>query len=258
MAEISVTGLALTPVKAMRLATVGAIELDECGARGDRRFYVIDERGRMVNGKQHARLQTIVPALSPDGERLTLRFPDGAAVTGEVAPGPPTTTRFYRRTDDTHELDGPFSEAVSAFIGQPLRIVAAHSGVDRGCAGAISIVSTGSVRRLAQVAERDEVDSRRFRMLIEIDGVAAHAEDRWVGERVSIGEAVVRLRGHVGRCLITTRDADSADVDLPTLDLLRSYRGKEEATEPLPFGVYGEVVAPGRVRVGDPVVVAQR
>jgi MOSC domain-containing protein YiiM len=43
-------------------------------------------------------------------------------------------------------------------------------------------------------------------------------------------------------------------VDLPTLDLLGSYRDAVESTEPLPFGVWGRVVEPGTVRVGDEVV----
>jgi MOSC domain-containing protein YiiM len=42
-------------------------------------------------------------------------------------------------------------------------------------------------------------------------------------------------------------------VDLPTLDILRAYRGDLDTTEPLPFGVYGEVLEGGRVAVGDPV-----
>ncbi len=37
------------------------------------------------------------------------------------------------------------------------------------------------------------------------------------------------------------------------LDLLRSYRGGLDTTEPLAFGVYGEVVEPGRVALGDRV-----
>jgi hypothetical protein len=35
--------------------------------------------------------------------------------------------------------------------------------------------------------ENGEVDVRRFRMLVEVDGVAAHAEDEWVGRTVRIG-----------------------------------------------------------------------
>ena len=44
-------------------------------------------------------------------------------------------------------------------------------------------------------------------------------------------------------------------VDFPTLKLLASYRREMETTEPLPFGVYGQVLAPGRVSIGDPVAV---
>jgi uncharacterized protein YcbX len=91
-------------------------------------------------------------------------------------------------------------------------------------------------------------------MLVEIDGVGAHEEDRWVGRRVRIGEALVMVYGHVGRCLVTCRDPDTGIPDLPTLDLLRSYRGQLETTEPLPFGIYGQVLEPGEVRLGDAVL----
>lgn len=253
MSPVTVIGLAIAPVKGMRLRGVEAVELGELGAVGDRRFYVVDERGRMVNGKQHAALQTIVADYDVESGELTLTFPDGSVASGPVEHGAPLTTQFYRRTDDVPELRGPWSDAVSAFIGAPLRLVAAPTGVDRGRSGAASLISRASVRRLAEVAGRDEVDSRRFRMLIEIDGVGAHQEDRWVQRRVRVGDALLWVRGHVGRCLVTSRDPDSAETDLPTLDLLRSYRGDEDTTEPLPFGVYGEVVEPGRVAVGDPV-----
>jgi uncharacterized protein YcbX len=257
VSQITVTGLAVAPVKAMRLLDVDAVMLDEYGARGDRAFYVVDERGRMVNGKQFAQLLRVVPDYDPDGGALALTFPGGDRVAGQVEYGEPVTAQFYRRTDEAPALRGPWSEALSSFLGAPLRLVAAgtaatkRSGVDRGRKGGASIVSRASLARLAEVAERDSVDVRRFRMLIEIGGVAAHAEDRWVGRRLRVGDAVLKVHGHVGRCLITTRDPQSAESDLPTLDLLRSYRGEEEGTEPLPFGIYGEVLEGGPVRVGD-------
>jgi uncharacterized protein YcbX len=94
---------------------------------------------------------------------------------------------------------------------------------------------------------------RRFRMLIEIDGVEAHAEDRWVGREVRLGAAKVEFGGHVGRCVITTRDPDTGAVDLPTLKMLGSYRLDLDTTEPLAFGIHGRVLEPGTVRVGDAV-----
>jgi MOSC domain-containing protein len=256
MPPVTVTALAIAPVKAMRLRTVDAVQIGELGAVGDRRFYVVDERGRMVNGKQHAALQTIVPDYDPVTGRLTLTFPDGVPpVSGVVEHGEAVTARFYRRTDEIPALRGPWSEAVSEFVGAPLRLVEAETGVDRGRDGAASLISRASLNRLAEQAGIDGIDARRFRMLIEIDGVPAHQEDRWIGRRLRVGEALLRMRGHVGRCLITSRDPDSARADLDTLDLLRAYRGDEESAEPLPFGVYGEVLEGGAVRMGDPVAL---
>jgi uncharacterized protein YcbX len=51
---------------------------------------------------------------------------------------------------------------------------------------------------------------------------------------------------------VTTCDPDTGLSDFDTLNLLAGYR-REGVTEPLPFGVYCDVAAPGRVRVGDAV-----
>jgi uncharacterized protein YcbX len=251
---ISVCALTTTPVKGMRVSRVESIELGALGARGDRIFYVIDDRGRMINGKQLGELQTIVPEY--DEESLALTFADGTRIAAPLQYGEPVQTRFFSRPREVRELRGPWSDALSDHLDRPLRIVQAGSAVDRGRSGATSIVSQSSLRRRAEAAERDGLDARRFRMLIEVDGVDAHEEDSWVGRRVRVGEATLAMHGHVGRCLITSRDPESGEVDLPTLDLLGEYRRELDSTEPLPFGIYGEVLHGGTVRIGDPVELA--
>jgi hypothetical protein len=250
---ISVTALSTTPIKGTRLRTVEEIELGPTGARGDRRFYVIDDRGRMVNGKVVVDLQTVTSDWSEDTHELALRFPDGSRVAAVVDGGPVVATTFFSVPREGVVPDGPWSEALSEHFGRPLRLVRTDSAVDRGPGGAASLISSASMARLAEVASCDAVDPRRFRMLIEVDGLKAHAEDGWVGRRVRVGDAELAFNGHVGRCAITQRDPETAERDLPTLDLLRSYRGELETTEPLPFGIYGEVVCGGRVAIGDPV-----
>jgi uncharacterized protein YcbX len=248
---IVVSGLAITPIKGTRLQAVDRVELDLDGARGNRRFFVIDERDRMLNGKQLGDLSAVV-AQEIDGT-MRLTFPGGDAVEGRVEVGPPVTTAFFSRTVEGRLVVGPWSEALSRYLDQQLRLVQAIGSVDRGRRGAASLISRASLARLADVAGKSEVDGRRFRMLIEVDGVLAHGEDRWVGRTVQIGNAVVRWVGHAGRCLVTTRHPETGSVDLPTLDLLRQYRGDAETTEPLAFGIFGEVVRAGAVRLWDPV-----
>lgn len=251
-----VTGLALTPVKATRLLQVDRIELGSEGVRENRRFYLIDGHDRMVNGKIVGELQQVVADYSDAHRTLRLELPDGQVADGAIQLGDQVTTKFFSQTTQGHLVEGPWSAALSECFDRALRLVEAvdrGTAVDRGSRGAASLISRASVAKLAQVGGKDAIDGRRFRMLIEIDGVQAHEEDRWVGHSVRIGGATVAFAGHIGRCLITSRDPDTGTIDLPTLDLLGDYRGDAGCTEPLPFGVYGSVLEPGTVRVGDEV-----
>jgi uncharacterized protein len=247
----TVTALSVTPIKSTRLQPVEAIELDERGARGNRRFFIIDDQNRMINGKRFGALQTVVADVGGDGLRLS--FADGSSVQAPIELGEEITARFFSGDVTGRVVDGPFSDALSSQLGRPLRIVEALGSVDRGRLGGVSVISVASLRRLAEQADEESVDGRRFRMLIEVDGIGAHEEDSWVGRSARVGGAVVRFRGHVGRCLTTSRDPETGTVDLPTLDLLGGYRRDADTTEPLPFGVYGEVTTGGRVSLGDSV-----
>lgn len=252
---ITVTGLAVTPVKSLRVQAVESVQIGPAGAVDDRRFLVIDDRARLLNGKACGALQTVVAAFA--GGELALRFPDGRSVSAPVRHGKSLAFRFFSEPRTARELDGPWSAALSQHLGRPVRVVEPdQAGPDRGLEGGVSVISRASVARLAEEAGADGVDARRFRMLVEIDGVDAHTEDGWVGRQLRIGAAVVAVRGHVGRCLTTTRDPETGESTLPTLDVLRAYRGELDTTEPLPFGIYGAVVTPGAVSVGDAVKLA--
>jgi MOSC domain-containing protein len=252
-----VAWIAIAPVKGLALLHPESVRLERFGVRENRRFHLIGEDGRLLNGKQLAPLVQIRAEWDEDARTLALGFPDGNVLEGEIALGETVSTSFYgRRMVEGRLVVGPWSQAISEFVGRPLRLVQPTeigAGVDRA-PGPVSILSTGSLEAMREAAGISEpIDPRRFRMLFGVEGIAPHEEDEWVGRRVRIGEAEVEVLGNTGRCLVTSRHPDSGARNLPTLDVLAEYRGEIDATERLAFGVYGSVTQPGVVRLGDPV-----
>ena len=200
-----------------------------------------------------------VRAAVEDG-RLVLRFTNGEAIEVDEELGQRVETSFYGRPVAGRVVDGRWNEALSELAGKSVRLVRTEregDGYDRGAGAGASLVSTASLEALRIAAGAEQpVDGRRFRMTAGVDGVDAHAEDDWIGSRVRLGAAVVLVRENVGRCSVTTRDPDTGVRDLATLDVIDAYRGLVPTTEPLPFGVWCEVVEPGPVRLGDPVELA--
>ena len=252
--SLRVAWISHCPVKGLAVRQLDECELTEAGIAGDREFFLVDEKDRLVNSKGLGVLQQIVPRHDREAGSLTLAFPDGTTVSQEVSFDGSFSARFWKETIEVRVVDGPWSEAISDFAGRELRLVGAPGPApDRRRSGAATLLGTGSLDALARALGVAEVDERRFRMNFGIDGLGAHQEDEWLGRRVRLGEAVVVPQGNVGRCAVTTQNPDSGTPDLDTLKALAAYRRVVETTEPLPFGVYAAVASPGPVRVGDTV-----
>jgi uncharacterized protein YcbX len=253
-----VSWLTIAPVKGLALRHPKEILLERHGVAENRRFYLVEPDGRRFGARECGELFEIEADYDAAAGRLSLRFPGGQVVDGEVRLGGQLETDFWGRPVAGRLVEGPWAEALSAFAGRPLRLARSDepgAGVDRGTArGPVTLVSDASLAELGRQSGGDvPVDGRRFRMLVGVDGCGPHEEDSWLGLPVRIGEATVRLTATVGRCVVTTRNPDTGERDFDTLKAIKAYRGQNPVTRELDLGVYGFVVEPGRVRVGDPV-----
>ena len=214
---VTVAALRSSPVKGLAQAAVDELWLDERGLRDDRRFAIVDPSGLARYTAQLRELAGATASWDPDRDVLELRFADAERVRAPVVEGERVDAHGYaRRPMPGRLVEGPFAEALGARLG------------------------------LA------ELDPRRFKMSIELDGLGAHEEDGWEGRELRIGGARLRVGGRVGRCALTTMDPDCLRLDHDVLRTLLDYRGALPTGEP-PFGMYAEEAAPGRVAVGDPV-----
>jgi uncharacterized protein len=249
-----VARLNIAPVRSLGLESRDVIELTDVGVAEDRRFYLVDDGGRLVDQRLAGSMVQVKAWTDPDATRLRLTFLDGAIVDDTIRLTEPIETPIYGRTAESHIVEGPWGPALSAFLDKEVRLARTDRVGGTRAEHPATLVTDASCDALGAVLGVGRVDARRFRMLIELDGDQAHEEDTWVGRRISLGETVLLISGSVRRCVITTHDPDSGVRDLDTLSAIRTYRGVVDGTS-LMFGVFGEVERAGRIRLGDEVVI---
>ncbi|MBM3677636.1 MAG: MOSC domain-containing protein [Actinobacteria bacterium] len=254
---IAVSRLRSTPVKGFALEEVDRLTLAADGVVEDRRFVLADADDRVLYA---ANLDPFATATARwrgeggEGSWLELRLP-GGVVAGEVELGADVHGHAYAgRPVPGRVVGGEFADALSTVAGRPLRLLHVPAGI--GSPGPITVLGDGSVARLAGELGLDRLDPRRFRMTVELAGLAAHEEDAWSGSEVDVGEAAIRIGDPVPRCGLMARDPDTRERDHDVLRALLGYRAPTTAGEP-PLGVYATVAAPGSIRVGDPVRVGR-
>jgi uncharacterized protein YcbX len=246
---VTVTELAIAPVKGMRLMAVDELELTEYGPLGDRAFMVVEPDGKLVNTMRTPELMQVEPRFDPASGELALRFPGGDEAVA-MPGGEPASTKLYNGREVTGRLlAGPPSDALSTHLGRDVRLLA----LDHAQTGAddfpVTLMSTASLTALGAALGDSVPDARRFRMTIAVDGLGAWEEHGWAGSEIAVGEVGLRVTDPVPRCAVTTRDPENGRTDLPVLRALAELRGKDDVT----FGVWCAVTRPGHVSRGDAV-----
>ncbi len=246
---LTIKAIHVAPVKSLGLAYPDHVHVGAKGIEEDRRFFLLNGQGILLTQRHIGRLVQVKAEYRIEPEWLSLAFPHGDVTEGAVELGAPVTARIFGRTVAGRRLQGVWNDKLSEFCEEPVCLVKSDESGQCYDEYPISLLSQASVEALEQQA--GALDSRRFRPNFLIGGSTAHQEDTWLGGEVALGrELRLQVVARDPRCVITTHDPDTGETDIDTLGLITNYRPGNGVAY---FGVYGTVVHPGIVSVGDTV-----
>jgi len=210
--------LYLQRIEIFPIKSLDGVVLESCAITAggilanDRVFAIMDEAGKVVNGKRTARVHQLRPGFSPALDEVTLRE------TGH------TTAPSFSLRDRA-----PLNRWLSDFFGFPVTV---QREPERGfpddlTAYGPTIVSEASLRAIRDWYPELTLESvrRRFRSNLELAGGGAFCEDALYGEPgelkpFAIGD--VHFAGHnpCQRCVVPTRDPDQGN---PVADFQKRF-----------------------------------
>jgi len=238
MSEITISQLAIYPVKSFAQILLTSSQVQPFGLQHDRRWMVVDSNNQFVTQRQHARMCLIQPALH-NGE-LHLSAPGMADLTLH----PPSeitlrTVTVWRDRCEAIDYGEAAAQWISQFLSIECRLVYfPDDGVRRvdqnyantGDSTAFSdgfpllLISQASLDDLNQRLETP-IDMRRFRPNLVVTGCEAFAEDNW--HRLRIGGQTFRVVKPCSRCAIPSIDPDSGDKGPQPWRALSEYRRRD-------------------------------
>jgi hypothetical protein len=211
------------PVKSMAGERLDSCEVAGTGLVGDRRWALIDgspnRAGKPLTIRQEDRLLRYRARLA--GGRVEVVAPSGevSGIDGRLVA---RLTAETSRPITVRELEG------ANFDDSPVLIVN------------LATVSVFGLEAGMQV------DHRRFRGNLYVNGLEPDEELAWIGRRVAVGAAEFEVVSRCERCVVITKDPDTTAT---TPELLRLLTETRETC----MGMYCRVTRPGRVTTGDPV-----
>lgn len=220
------------PVKSMLGERCGQVELEARGVRGDRAFAVRDADGKLGSGKNTRRMRHLEGLFSHAargiGESLEVLFPDGT----------PVSLR-----------DPSIHSRLSESLGTAVTL-AQEAAVKHFDDSPVHILTTASLAWLRARLPGSAIDERRFRPSIVLEAPGAEqVEQAWIGRTLRIGaEVVLKVTAPTERCGMTTFAQSELPSDPRVLRCLAQQAGQL-------FGVYAEVIGPGRVALGQEVML---
>lgn len=263
---ITVSGLFRYPIKSCAGSALDHANLDGRGVEYDRRWMVVDAMGLFRTQRELPRMALIHPTVG-DGA-ITLRaegMPD--LPLGLANGGARQRVEVWNDTVEAIDQGEGAAEWLTRFLAEPLRLVRFDEAGDRRVEQAYAVrpedqvgfadaypLLIGNEASLADLNTRlaEPLPMRRFRPNIVVRGAPAYAEGTW--GRVRVGEVDVAVVKPCARCVVTTVNPDTGEKGKEPLTTLATYRRQEGGVMFCENAIH---LAPGTLRVGDPVQVLE-
>lgn len=220
------------PVKSMAAESLPTVRAGWHGLEGDRRWAFVRP------GMERSGFPWLTIRERPDMWRHEARYADTADV---------ENAKTIVRTPEGLEWDLTDPE-LAARLGEGVRVIRVGSGIFDTFP--ISLLSVQSVAGLSGLVGQ-ALTPLRFRpnFVIEASEDGEFPEEQWEGAVLRIGALRCRLDARDPRCMMV--NIDPADPASSNPAVLRAIAQKRAAH----FGMYGTVVQPGEVAVGDSVII---
>ena len=242
------------PVKGLRGESLPSVDVDAGGGLPHDRRFALARGGDGTNSAAHPwRPKQRFAILMRDAElaRLACRVDFDAGTIELGVPGEPPCVAAFASGPGRGALETYVNRVLGGRVAGPLRLVEAGplslTDVPENC---LSIINLDSVHDLeARIGA--PVHPLRFRGNLLIAGAGPWAEFDWVGREIQVGGVRLRVHTRIPRCAATAVDPDTAERNLNVVKALKAGYGHVD------MGVYAEVLAGGRLAVGDALVTPE-
>ncbi|UUX57578.1 2Fe-2S iron-sulfur cluster-binding protein [Glutamicibacter halophytocola] len=129
-------------------------------------------------------------------------------------------------------------------------VISTPNGMFDSQLSGISIINPNTVRQLSKAGGID-LDPRRYRGNILVEGLPAFAEFGLIGKVLRIGDARIAIIKSIERCSATSVNPETTEVDTNGPRLLATHFGH------LHCGIYGTVLTSGPLDVGSGIEVEE-
>lgn len=262
---VTVSELAIYPVKSLGGIALSHLQFDEIGPAGDRRYVVADSKGRFLTQRQYPRMTLIRVALR--GRALELSAPDMAPLSlsrPAADGGERREVTVWRDRVAACDMGDAAAAWLSSYLGAGVRLYYmpddsvravdpqyGRAGDRVGFADGFPVLLIGA----ASLADLNRalpapIESRRFRPNIVVAGASPYAEDTW--RRLRIGALEFDVVKPCSRCVIPSIDPLTAARQAVVAQVLAAQRRRGDAV------YFGQNLIPrgsGEVAVGDAVTI---
>lgn len=261
-----VTQINVFPVKSAKGITISSALVEEAGLSFDRQFMISLLDGSMVTARSYPQLVHISPALSPQG--VTLRYQQLPPLQLIYNQFEDATFRSEVWGDqfDAFKTTDEANEWISKVVGKPAVLLfkgnesvrfskKAQQKVSFADAFPVLIISEASLDDLNERSTSHHT-MEQFRTNLVVSGTRAFEEDSW--KKIKIGDVVFEINGGCSRCILTTVNPQTAELDKlkEPLTTLASYRSDEQGK--VYFGQNLIACNEGLITEGDEVIVIER